>query len=172
MAGDSRSRHQFVVSNDAEGVIRCCTHCGLSHQMETYQDRQTNKPGRVWKLILARLCTFPLRKYWAFLGSVSSQEPRSLFQKGVFQHHHVSMMSENVTLSLMRPLNTRWWALRVLQKASERRLSNAERFASQREMYKVELRREGKWGFRWTMSWRKRKRWPVSISPFYPEQSP
>ncbi len=49
------------------------------------------------------------------------------------------MMPENVTLSLMRPLNTLWWALHVLQKASERRLSNAERFASQREMYKVEL---------------------------------
>jgi hypothetical protein len=51
MAADSRSRHQFVVSNDAGVVIRCCTHCGLSHQMDTYQDHGTNKPGRVWKLI-------------------------------------------------------------------------------------------------------------------------
>jgi hypothetical protein len=52
MAGDTKSHHQFVVSNDAGVVIRCCTHCGLSHQMETYQDQQTNKPGRAWKLIL------------------------------------------------------------------------------------------------------------------------
>jgi hypothetical protein len=33
MAGDTRSHHQFVVSNDAGVVIRCCIHCGLSHQM-------------------------------------------------------------------------------------------------------------------------------------------
>src|SRR5258708_1769984 len=42
MAGDTRSHHQFVVSNDARVVIRCCIHCGLSHQME----------GLIWNLIL------------------------------------------------------------------------------------------------------------------------
>ncbi len=42
MAGDTRSHHQFVVSNDAGVVIRCCIHCGLSHQME----------GLIWNLIL------------------------------------------------------------------------------------------------------------------------
>src|SRR5215470_5136009 len=51
MAADTRSRHQFVVSNDAGVVIRCCIHCGLSHLMDTYQDQQTNIPGRVWNLI-------------------------------------------------------------------------------------------------------------------------
>ena len=43
MAGDTRSHHQFVVSNDAGVVIRCCIHCGLSHQMEA---------GWAWNLIL------------------------------------------------------------------------------------------------------------------------
>ena len=42
MAGDTRSHHQFVVSNDAGVVIQCCIHCGLSHQME----------GLIWNLIL------------------------------------------------------------------------------------------------------------------------
>jgi len=42
MAGDTRSHHQFVVSNDAGVVIRCCIHCGLSHQMERL----------IWNLIL------------------------------------------------------------------------------------------------------------------------
>jgi len=48
-------------------------------------------------------------------------------------------MPENTTLSLLRLLNTLWWAWRVLRKASERLLSDAEHFTSQREMYKVEL---------------------------------
>ncbi len=52
MAGDTRSHHQFVVSNDAGVVIRCCIHCGLSHQMESYQDPQTRKPGWDWNLIV------------------------------------------------------------------------------------------------------------------------
>jgi len=52
MAGDTRSHHQFVVSNDAGVVIRCCIHCGLSHQMERYQDPQTRRPGMIWNLIL------------------------------------------------------------------------------------------------------------------------
>jgi hypothetical protein len=52
MAGDTRPHHQFVVSNDAGVVIRCCIHCGLSHQMESYQDPQTRRPGWVWNLIL------------------------------------------------------------------------------------------------------------------------
>ena len=42
MAGDTRSHHQFVVSNDAGVVIRCCIHCGLSHQMERL----------IWNLVL------------------------------------------------------------------------------------------------------------------------
>ena len=42
MAEDTRSHHQFVVSNDAGVVIRCCIHCGLSHQME----------HSIWNLIL------------------------------------------------------------------------------------------------------------------------
>lgn len=50
MAGDTRSHHQFVVSNDVEVVIRCCIHCGLSHQME--RDLQTHK--RVWILVLEK----------------------------------------------------------------------------------------------------------------------
>src|SRR5260221_14721487 len=52
MAGDTRSHHQFVVSNDAGVVIRCCIHCGLSHQMEAYQDQRTNRSRWVWNLIL------------------------------------------------------------------------------------------------------------------------
>jgi len=52
MAGDTRSHHQFVVSNDAGVVIRCCIHCGLSHQMEAYQDPQTRRPGWDWNLII------------------------------------------------------------------------------------------------------------------------
>jgi Zn ribbon nucleic-acid-binding protein len=52
MAGDTKSHHQFVVSNDAGVVIRCCIHCGLSHQMETYQVEQPNKPDWIWTLIL------------------------------------------------------------------------------------------------------------------------
>ena len=42
MRGDTKSHHQFVVSNDAGVVIRCCIHCGLSHQMERL----------IWNLIL------------------------------------------------------------------------------------------------------------------------
>src|SRR5712692_83949 len=52
MAGDTKSHHQFVVSNDAGVVIRCCIHCGLSHQMESYQDKYVSKPGWVWNLVL------------------------------------------------------------------------------------------------------------------------
>ena len=52
MAGDTRSHHQFVVSNDAGIVIRCCIHCGLSHQKEAYQDQRTNRSRWVWNLIL------------------------------------------------------------------------------------------------------------------------
>ena len=52
MARDIRSHHQFVVSNDAGVVIRCCIHCGLAHQMEAYQDPQTRRPGWIWNLIL------------------------------------------------------------------------------------------------------------------------
>ncbi len=52
MAGDTKSHHQFVVSNDAGVVIRCCIHCGLSHQMERYQDQQNRRLGWVWNLIL------------------------------------------------------------------------------------------------------------------------
>ncbi len=52
MAGDTRSHHQFVVSNDAGVVIRCCIHCGLSHQMESYQDQRTLQPLWVWNLIV------------------------------------------------------------------------------------------------------------------------
>ena len=52
MAGDTKSHHQFVVSNDAGVVIRCCIHCGLSHQMESYQDKYASKPGWIWNLIL------------------------------------------------------------------------------------------------------------------------
>jgi hypothetical protein len=52
MAEDTRSHHQFVVSNDSGAVIRCCIHCGLSHQMETYHDQTIHKPDFVWKLIL------------------------------------------------------------------------------------------------------------------------
>ena len=52
MAGDTRPHHQFVVSNDAGVVIRCCIHCGLSHQMEKYQDQRPNRPGWVWNLIV------------------------------------------------------------------------------------------------------------------------
>jgi hypothetical protein len=52
MPGDTKSHHQFVVSNDAGVVIRCCIHCGLSHQMESYQDQQNRRPGWVWNLIL------------------------------------------------------------------------------------------------------------------------
>jgi hypothetical protein len=50
MAGDTGSHHQFVVSNDVGVVIRCCIHCGLSHQME--RDRQTHK--LLWTLILEK----------------------------------------------------------------------------------------------------------------------
>ena len=42
MRGDTRSHHQFVISNDAGVVIRCCIHCGLSHQMDRL----------IWNLIL------------------------------------------------------------------------------------------------------------------------
>lgn len=42
MRGDTRSHHQFVVSNVDGVVIRCCIHCGLSHQME----------GLIWNLVL------------------------------------------------------------------------------------------------------------------------
>src|SRR5260370_17523536 len=52
MAGDTKSHHQFVVSNDAGVVIRCCIHCGLSHQMESYQNKQTNTKAWIWNLIL------------------------------------------------------------------------------------------------------------------------
>ena len=52
MAGDTKSHHQFVVSNDAGVVFRCCIHCGLSHQMESYQDQQNRRLGWVWNLIL------------------------------------------------------------------------------------------------------------------------
>src|SRR5437879_4064808 len=52
MAGDTKSHHQFVVSNDAGVVIRCCIHCGLSHQMETYHGNQPSKRGWIWNLIL------------------------------------------------------------------------------------------------------------------------
>src|SRR5258708_26986535 len=52
MAGDTKSYHQFVVSNDAGLVIRCCIHCGLSHRMEAYQERQTRQRAWGWKLIL------------------------------------------------------------------------------------------------------------------------
>ncbi len=52
MAGDTKSHHQFVVSNDAGVVIRCCVHCGLSHRKEGYQDPQTRRPGWIWNLIL------------------------------------------------------------------------------------------------------------------------
>jgi hypothetical protein len=55
MAGDIRSHHQFVVSNDAGVVIRCCIHCGLSHQMESYQDPQTRRQGWIWNLILEEM---------------------------------------------------------------------------------------------------------------------
>jgi len=40
--------HQFAVSNYDGIVIRCCMHCGLSHQME--RDQQTGE--RMWNLIL------------------------------------------------------------------------------------------------------------------------
>ena len=52
MAGDTRSHHQFVVSNDAGVVIRCCIHCRLSHQMETNHDQRTNRPIWDWNLIV------------------------------------------------------------------------------------------------------------------------
>ncbi len=48
MAGNEKPHHQFVVSNDVGVVIRCCIHCGLSHQME--RDQQAGL--RVWTLIL------------------------------------------------------------------------------------------------------------------------
>ncbi len=45
MVRDMKPCHQFVVSNDAGVVIRCCVHCGLSHQM--------GRPGKlIWELIL------------------------------------------------------------------------------------------------------------------------
>src|SRR5437764_12982179 len=48
MAGNEKPHHQFVVSNDVGGVIRCCIHCGLAHQME--RDRQTSLWS--WTLVL------------------------------------------------------------------------------------------------------------------------
>ena len=42
MRENTKSHHHFVVSNDAGVVIRCCIHCGLSHQMERLK----------WNLIL------------------------------------------------------------------------------------------------------------------------
>ncbi len=85
MAGDSRSRHHFVVSNDAGVVIRCCTHCGLSHQMDTYQDHQTNKPGRVWKLI------FEERENEAFAEPCpgeSGSDDRFPYHHFILSNHH------------------------------------------------------------------------------------
>lgn len=51
MVRDMKLPHQFVVSNDAGLVIRCCVHCGLSHQMERYS-RPNNEQIWEWKLIL------------------------------------------------------------------------------------------------------------------------
>jgi hypothetical protein len=88
MAGDSRSRHQFVVSNDAGVVIRCCTHCGLSHQMDTYQDHGTNKPGRVWKLI------FEERENEAFAEPCpgeSGSDDRFPYHHFILSNHHRQM---------------------------------------------------------------------------------
>ena len=48
MAGNGQPQHQFAVSNDVGIVIRCCIHCGLSHQME--RDQQTRL--WIWNLIL------------------------------------------------------------------------------------------------------------------------
>ena len=52
MREDTKSHHQFVVSNVGGVVIRCCIHCGLSHQMDAYQGSQTGRPGWIWNLIL------------------------------------------------------------------------------------------------------------------------
>jgi hypothetical protein len=45
---EKKPPHQFAVSNYDGIVIRCCIHCGLSHQME--RDQQTGE--RMWNLIL------------------------------------------------------------------------------------------------------------------------
>jgi hypothetical protein len=52
MSEISKSHHRFIVSNYGGIVIRCCIHCGLSHQMERYPGQQTNKVVWKWNLIL------------------------------------------------------------------------------------------------------------------------
>src|SRR5260370_29651027 len=45
---EKKPPHQFAVNNYDGIVMRCCIHCGLSHQME--RDQQTGE--RMWNLIL------------------------------------------------------------------------------------------------------------------------
>lgn len=52
MVEDRSTHHRFIVSNDSGVVIRCCVHCGLSHQMERYNRPPHNEQIWEWKLIL------------------------------------------------------------------------------------------------------------------------
>ena len=46
------SHHQFIVSNYGGVVIRCCIHCGLSHQMERDPGQHMNQVIWKWNLVL------------------------------------------------------------------------------------------------------------------------
>ena len=52
MSEVSTFHHRFIVSNYGGVVIRCCIHCGLSHQMEKHQGQQMNQVVWKWNLIL------------------------------------------------------------------------------------------------------------------------
>jgi hypothetical protein len=79
MAGDTKSHHQFVVSNDARVVIRYCNHCGLSHQMESYPEQPMGgKSEWVWNLILEE------REDVTFSGSC----PGECGSDDLFPYHH------------------------------------------------------------------------------------
>ena len=52
MSEVSTSHHRFIVSNYGGVVIRCCIHCGLSHQMEKHAGQQMNRTVWKWNLVL------------------------------------------------------------------------------------------------------------------------
>jgi hypothetical protein len=97
MAGDTRSHHQFAVSNDAGVVIRCCIHCGLSHQMESYQDQRTNRSRGVWSLILEE------REYETFAEPCpgeSGSDDLFPYHHFILSNHHRQISGNSVLCSL------------------------------------------------------------------------
>ena len=51
MSKVSKSHHHFIVSNYGGVVIRCCIHCGLSHQMEKHPGQQMHQVAWKWNLV-------------------------------------------------------------------------------------------------------------------------